>query len=672
LGMKSNQARSRVACGALLAILLFALPTRAKSQQPGVEGWAPISKEEWALNDDPINPGASALILYREVSTDDAESVETQSYRIKILTDEGKKYGDVEIPYFEKLYHIQGIRARTVQPDGSAVEFNGEVFDKLVAKAKRAQFQAKTFTLAGVRPGSIIEYSYQTRWHEKFPDILKNPAEYIIDTSDAMLTTRWVIPEDLFIRRARFSLRPLPKVKLVWNILGLPRDSQPHRQSDGSVLLELTNIPAFTEEPFTPPEGMLKARVDFFYVIGAGGDPSFLWRSEGQRLASAFEKFIGDSKNLKRVVGETVAVGDSAETKLRKLYGRAQQIRFVSYEPAKTVKEERRENLKDNKNAEDVLKHGYAFSNEINLLFVALARAAGFDAAPVMVTARDRAFFDKNCLDRSQLNAMVAWVKVGAKDYYFDPATRFCPYGLLPWNETETGGLRVEKGSTLFIETPDPRSEEAIIERKASLHLDSEGRLQGKLQVRFTGQEALQRRMENRERDEVGRRKALEDEVKRWLSRGSTAELSNVSKWDEAADSLDAEFVLKVANYGTTTRHRVLLPLAIFESEAIPAFQNSRRAYSVYFPYPFQEQDEVTLQLPSDRKVEALPASRSKTTPFGSYQASYEIQGASVSFHRRVVMEWTFFKVEQYPQLRTFFDNIRAGDEELTVLKNVQ
>src|SRR6516162_7665500 len=177
-----------------------------------------------------------------------------------------------QIPHLEKEYRIEGIRARTVEPDGTAVEFSGEVFDKLVAKAKKVQFQAKTFTLAGVGPGCIIEYSYQTRWHENLSDALKSSGQYMSDAY-AILTARWMIPEDLFTRRARFSLRPLLNYRLMWDTMGLPKDTQPHQQGDGSVLLELTNVPAFTEEPFMPPERMVKSRADFFYVIG-DADPS--------------------------------------------------------------------------------------------------------------------------------------------------------------------------------------------------------------------------------------------------------------------------------------------------------------------------------------------------------------------------------------------------------------
>src|SRR3974377_726433 len=105
------------------------------------------------------------------------------------------------------------------------------MFDKLLLKSKKLRFQAKTFTLPGGRPGCIIEYSYQMRWHEKFPDVFNHPMNYIVKVNDAMLTAQWMIPEDLFTRRARFSLRPLPTARLIWDTIGLPKDNRPHKQS---------------------------------------------------------------------------------------------------------------------------------------------------------------------------------------------------------------------------------------------------------------------------------------------------------------------------------------------------------------------------------------------------------------------------------------------------------
>src|SRR5262249_18741342 len=121
------------------SLLLLQWSLCAPAAQPPKGDWPPIPPEEMAMKDDPFNPGAKAIVLYREVSDDDVRAVGTEHYRIKILTDDGRSYGDVQIPYAEKLGTITDIRARVVQPDGRAVEFNGQVFDKLAVKAKKFQ-----------------------------------------------------------------------------------------------------------------------------------------------------------------------------------------------------------------------------------------------------------------------------------------------------------------------------------------------------------------------------------------------------------------------------------------------------------------------------------------------------------------------------------------------------
>src|SRR5262249_36092260 len=151
-------------------------------------------------------------------------------------------------------------------------------------------------------------------------------------------------------------------------------------------------IPAFQTEEFMPPEGTVKSSVTFFYLVG----PLMLrnyWESVAQERTARFSPFIGDPKKLKPLLSGIISPSDPPETQLRKLYARVQKIRYLSYEPAKTEQEVKRESLKANKNVEDVLKHDYAAANEINLVLVALARAAGFVSAPLEVKSRDAGFF---------------------------------------------------------------------------------------------------------------------------------------------------------------------------------------------------------------------------------------------------------------------------------------
>src|SRR6266704_4231838 len=86
----------------VLVLLLFIL--RAVRPTPPVSAgdeWLPISPEELKMTSVPEAPGAPAVYLYRQVDRNDTERAATEyNYlRIKILTEEGRKYANIEIPF---------------------------------------------------------------------------------------------------------------------------------------------------------------------------------------------------------------------------------------------------------------------------------------------------------------------------------------------------------------------------------------------------------------------------------------------------------------------------------------------------------------------------------------------------------------------------------------------
>ena len=132
-------------------------------------GFQPPNPDELKMTSEPLAPGAPAIILYRQVDRDDnAQTPHEDDYiRIKILTEEGRKYANVEIPFFRESEDIVKVRARTVHPDGSIINFEGKVYEKIIEKGRSSHYLAKTFTLQDVEVGSIIEYyfTYDLREH---------------------------------------------------------------------------------------------------------------------------------------------------------------------------------------------------------------------------------------------------------------------------------------------------------------------------------------------------------------------------------------------------------------------------------------------------------------------------------------------------------------------------
>ena len=103
--------------------LLIVLGLCAWRPQTASAGFEPVSPAELQMTKEPQAPGAAAVILFRQVDRDDTGRTahENNYFRIKILTEEGRKYADIEIPFFKDRGTVGNIRARTIRPDGSGL-----------------------------------------------------------------------------------------------------------------------------------------------------------------------------------------------------------------------------------------------------------------------------------------------------------------------------------------------------------------------------------------------------------------------------------------------------------------------------------------------------------------------------------------------------------------------
>jgi Domain of Unknown Function with PDB structure (DUF3857)/Transglutaminase-like superfamily len=645
--------------GALLLLLavIFFWPGPPGPARAG-DDWQPIAPEDLALKDNPASPGAPAMILYRESFINGKTSAINEYYRVKIFTEKGKTRGDVEIPFTEGQSAVKDLRARTIRPNGTVVNFDGKTFDKLVVKISGLKVHAKTFSLPDVQPGCIIEYKYR----------LQLDPNYFYDT-------QWLVQDDdLFTRRAVFSIVP-PQASgygLFSRAVSLPRGTHPETQKDGTYRMEVKNIAALQAEEYMPPEDEVRGRIDFFYRKQGPETPEEFWKRTGKGWDDAFERFINKKGPVQQAVAQTVGAGDTPEMKLQKLYERARQVRDPYLNTEKTAQEEKRESLKDNNNVDDVLKHNYGNGRDINYLFVALARAAGFEADDVLVAARSRHFFHPDLQDTQQLNADVVYVRLGTQDLYLDPACGFCPYGLLPWYETGVSGLRLSKDGGTFVNTNVLSSSNAITERSADLTLSADGSLEGKLQVDFKGEDALGQREDARTEDDAGRRKQITDEIQGQLPPGTHFQLTAVKNWEGSAEPLHAEGTLSIPGVGVPAGHRLLFPVAVLRVGKKAPFRHEERTFPVYFRYPSERVDDVILHLPPGYRVETLPAVKPTTAGLVTYQLTANQDGDTVHIVRHEAVNAILFPIDQYPAIRTIFGSMQAGDEQQAILQSTE
>jgi hypothetical protein len=509
--------------------------------------------------------------------------------------------------------------------------------------------------LPDVQVGSIIEYHYMKSW----------------DQSIYFKTSRWVVSDELFTKRAKFSLKQVSNFALRWSWpSGLPEGTPPPKEEHGLIQLQTQNVPAFQIEDYMPPPDELKYRVDFIYTQeNDEKEPEKFWKKEGKRFNERVENFTGKRKAMEQAVAETVAPNDAPEVKLQKIYAKVQKLRNTSWEAEKTEQEQKREKQKEINNVEDLWKRGYGNGRQINWLFLAMARAAGFEAYSVYISPRSENFFKPQMMNPNELNGDVVLVKLNGKEVYCDPATAFAPFGLLSWPETAVKGLRLDKEGGSWVTTTLPPSSDSRIERKADLKLTETGSLEGKLTVTFSGLEALWRRIEERNEDAANRKKFLEDQVKEYIPVGIELDLTNQPDWGGSTPTLVAEFELKVPGWVSGAGRRALVPVGLFSAPEKHAFEHANRVHAIYFSYPSAKIDDVTIDLPLGWQVNSLPPVQDLDAKAALYSLKAENNKGALHLTRRLNMDLLMVEAKLYPSLRNFFQVVRTGDEQQIVLQ---
>ena len=646
--MKNRRAR----CNAFLSLVVFCvffLPFRLKA-----DDWPAVSPDELALKDNPASPGADAMILYRDNVVDatkvrEGGDSEREYYRIKIFTQAGIQQADVKIPYVKENMNVTDVAGRTIHPDGTIVKFEGKVLESTITERNGFKYLAKTFTLPDVQPGSIIEYRYSRQ----------GQPGYLHDLE-------WQVSEDIFTREAHFTMKPYDYetgYAVFFRLYNLPADALPKQEGLLNIYtMVVHNVPAIVDEPLMPGKRMLESRVQFFYKEAVGTDaPDKFWAKQAKKWDGEFEHFIDKKDVLKTEVSKTVQASDAPEVKLQKLYARAQQIRNLNDEDAKTEQELKSENIKPNSNVADVLSRGYGYGHEINFLFAGLVRAAGFQAEEVRIAPVTGQMFNPGGEDIRQLDDDIVWVSADSKEYYADPAARYYPFKLLPWYEQGAGGMRLDKPSPL-INTSSSTEADAGLARNAEVSLGADGTTTGKISIDFRGQDAAILREENRKEDETGRKKNVADQIHSWLPSGAKFDIVSAGPWDDNTQPLHVEGTLSVSGIGAPAGSRILLPIEIFATRYSDVFAAEKRVNAIDFRYAYEDIDDIKLIPPPGYSVASLPQPGKFNVGAVTYSIEAAKDGNGLEVKRDFAMKGTAFEAKYYGSVRKVFGNAKADD----------
>jgi hypothetical protein len=657
--------------GRRLPALLFVSLLSLAAPLVHADQWTTPTAEELSMTSQPEVPGAAAVYLYREEKTDDDLHMFSVYVRLKVLTERGKEYANVELPYAagEGGVSVTDIAGRTIHPDGTIIPFTGKPYDKLIEKTKDMRYMSKVFTLPDVEVGSIVEYSYKRRLEDNY-----------------FLAPSWYIQTKLFTRKAHYVWKPTNKQLISSDDRGqltsaiawfpvLPANAEFKNQqipgsgiNEGHFLLDLNvrDVPPVPDEEYMPPTSSLTFRVLFYYTPYRTGEE--YWKNEGKHWAKLTDKFIGSGPAVRAVVQDLTTPADTQDQKLRKLYAAVMKLENTDFTREHTTSEEKAQGLKEVHNTDDILTRKRGSSDQLTELFVAMARAAGMKAYVALVSSRDRDIFIPQYASFRQFDDYIAIVNVDGKEQYFDPGSRFCPYQQLAWKHTMAGGIRQVDGGSAIIATPPKPYTQSRVQRVANLTMDEQGVATGTVSMTFIGDPAISWRQTSASGDASSLERELHDSVEHLLPQGMDIKVATIEKLDDYESPLVVRFNVK-GPIGSSTGKRLLFTGDLFETNSKPSFPHEKRESSVYFHYSYFNQDAVRVNFPPVFNLESLPtAMKQQLKTYALYTFATESTPTSVTVRRSYTLGEILFLPNDYSDLRAFYNKFETKDQESVVL----
>ncbi len=655
----------------ILAAVALASTIVAGSASRASDTFQKPTPEELAMTSVPGFPGASAVVLFREETTnDDMHSIQRYE-RIKILTEEGKQYANVELRAFRTSGNdsdfgsndeaVQDIQGRTIHPDGTIIPFTGKPYEKTLVKSKGGKVLAKVFTLPDVEVGSIIEYRYFKRFSDAW---VEDP--------------QWYIQGDLYVKAAHYVWHPTshdlvdseerPINSIAWFPL-LPNGTSIKRTEvpggRGQIYeLNVKDIPPTVNEDYMPPMKSYTYRVLFSFT--AFRTQEEFWKAQGKQWSKRADAFMKQNGDLKTATEAAISGAATPEEKLKKIYAKVMSLENTDY----TRERDRTETGKV-ATVSDVLSRGRGSSTQLAYLFVAMAREAGLKSYLMLTPDRSENVFVPSWMSMQQLGDVIAIVNVDGKETMYDPGSRYCAFGHLAWQHMFVGGLRQIDGGTAFAHTSGDGYAANRSTRVANLTMDEHGQITGKIDLNFTGAEALRWRHVALRGDEQSLKDQLREMLENRVPHSLEVKVSTITGTDQYEQPLKVSYDV-TGTLGTATGKRLVMPADLFESNSVATFSQDKRETAVDLHYPQVIQDALRVNFANGFELEAAPKNDQYQIPKRAlYSESMEANPKYFVTRRAFTMAEILFEQREYPELKNFYAQVQTKDKESVVLKVV-
>ncbi len=630
--------------------------------------WGEVPRSGLEMKTFPSDSNATAVILcdYGEVSFDDNFNlVFTRHRRVKILSEAGYDWGEVSLAYYakERAQWLDGVEGQTLALANGAVRKDKLDKKSIFNEDVDGEYRRVRFTLPSLAPGAVIEYRYTI--HSKYAVYLPG-WEFQSNEPTLWSEFRAEIPSVLQYVIVQQELQGLDINES--QALSWPPTLYGHATASTYNLRVMAhrwakrNLPALREESHMTTTDDYRAKIHFQLARVAWPE------APPQEIMTSWEKLAEDLM-ANEYFGEQIdrhkVLRAQTQTLVAGLTDPEQKLRAIYDYVRTTMTWNKKRGLYVDEPLDKMYQARRGDSPGIALMLTGMLRAAGLEAHPVLISTRDNGRVIELYPLRSQFNHVLAYAKIGTKEYLLDATDPLRPHNMLPVPALNQVGWLVEKKKPRWVNIVAPGSfhNQTIV----FAQLSAEGALTGRFESLDGGYSGL---FDRRELQEGKKEKDYIQEG--WLKQLTGAQLDSfeISQRDSVAAPL-----LTKAHFSSTDHAQVsgdniyFMPMLFGRREENP-FKRPERTFPVDFAYTRKLMYTANIVLPEGYVVQEIPRNLVLEVPSQGVQfrRSCAVEGNTLQFTTQTHIRKVRFEPQEYKALRELFDRIVAAHAEQVVL----
>jgi transglutaminase-like putative cysteine protease len=642
--------------------------------------WEPVTDADWAITADSARGIHEAAMIFERVHVDDGElrrftERELKRYRsyrsiyrrVRILNTAGRKWGDVDVPIFHDEQKIESIQGRTILRDGTVILLQpDQIHEKEVIKTDDEKYKQTSFSLPGVTDDCIVEYII----------VCKAPyssIEWLVQKNIPLLkfSYQWKLAEIEMTQEFLDFYRSSPILDFTTpNYLWINSKARqtitplPDKEKPKELLFEAKNLPPFEEEPHPMPDNCLKDQLLCYY--GNDASPARYWGAWSNAFGAVAKEFCTKNERLREKIKAFDSLADNT-AKIKAAYAWIiENITNLSYLDLHDKKDPNKKvEPKPISSADDVIKLGYGFRDDIDLLFWGMLRAMNIDAKYVYAKDRFGSLFVEKA-KYPQFDRSAVGVKQAPFGYkFYTPGLYLTPDNMVPWYLEGVTAIMADADEYLVTIPFSPAATTHVTSRADYEFTDDMG-LIGRLRLELTGQEARTCRIGLYDEDSTEHFEILKNGIDDTYPQ---AEFDSIDY--EHADSIYQPFILSLkAKFPSVTpmSGRILFKPCDYLADAANKFIKTERTGPVLFRYAETLEETADFRMPNGWRVEALPGDSAYSNKVGRCEVKFTPSDSGFTVSRSFTLTGPFWLTDDYSWVRRLYQARREMSSRVVVL----